>query len=201
MEGPALAIMVPLLMRGLREETSIKRKSCVIITNMSKLVNSPLDAARFLPRLLPGVKLVADAASDPEVRGWGGGASVCVGSDPEVWGGASACVGWGGELGDVGWGGGGQPGGIVSACMERVCGSMWCLSQGKRGRGDMWCLSQGKCGRGCMCPVCEGSPRAAVASPEPHFLLLCQCLSVFVTYHVWYILNACRCPPGAPPGA
>ena len=55
-EAPALSIMVPLLVRGLRErQTAIKRKSAVIIDNMSKLVDNPADAAVFLPRstLLP----------------------------------------------------------------------------------------------------------------------------------------------------
>lgn len=46
--------MVPLLVRGLRESTAIQRKCCVITTNMAKLVNSPLDAAHFLPALVPG---------------------------------------------------------------------------------------------------------------------------------------------------
>jgi elongation factor 3 len=49
-EAPALAVMVPLLVKGLRESTAIQRKSCVIITNMSKLVNSPVDAVNFLPK-------------------------------------------------------------------------------------------------------------------------------------------------------
>lgn len=50
-EAPALSIMVPLLVRGLRErQTAIKRKSAVIIDNMSKLVDNPADAAVFLPR-------------------------------------------------------------------------------------------------------------------------------------------------------
>ena len=50
-EAPALSIMVPLLVRGLRERvTAIKRKSAVIIDNMSKLVDNPADAAVFLPR-------------------------------------------------------------------------------------------------------------------------------------------------------
>jgi hypothetical protein len=53
-EAPALAVMVPLLIRGLRESTPIQRKCCVITTNMAKLVNSPLDAAHFLPALVPG---------------------------------------------------------------------------------------------------------------------------------------------------
>ncbi|GBF90643.1 elongation factor EF-3 [Raphidocelis subcapitata] len=67
-EAPALAVMVPLLVRGLRESTAIQRKCCVIITNMAKLVNSPLDAAHFLPALVPGVEKVARAAADPELR-------------------------------------------------------------------------------------------------------------------------------------
>jgi hypothetical protein len=49
-EAPALAVMVPLLLKGLKESTPIQRKSCVIITNMSKLVNSPVDAVNFLPK-------------------------------------------------------------------------------------------------------------------------------------------------------
>ena len=55
-ETPALSIMVPLLIRGMRHgETPIKRKTCVIIANMSKLVNSPKDATVFLPRCVgPG---------------------------------------------------------------------------------------------------------------------------------------------------
>ena len=55
--------MVPLLIRGLRHnETPIKRKTTIIIANMSKLVNNPADATVFLPRLLPGVKVWAQAS-------------------------------------------------------------------------------------------------------------------------------------------
>ena len=55
MEEPALAIMVPLLERGLRErQTAIKRKTAIIIDNMCKLVEDPSAAAPFLPKLLPG---------------------------------------------------------------------------------------------------------------------------------------------------
>ena len=69
-EAPTLSIMVPLLLRGLRERaTAIKRKSCLIIDNMAKLVDNPHDAAVFLPRLLPGVEKVKDEVSDPECRG------------------------------------------------------------------------------------------------------------------------------------
>ena len=53
-ESPTLAIMVPLLLRGLRERvTAVRRKAAVITDNMAKLVDNPLDAAVFLPRLLP----------------------------------------------------------------------------------------------------------------------------------------------------
>lgn len=56
-EAPALSIMVPLLVRGLRErQTAIKRKSAVIIDNMSKLVDNPADAAVFLPRWVLSIK-------------------------------------------------------------------------------------------------------------------------------------------------
>ncbi|KAL6762833.1 elongation factor EF-3 [Haematococcus lacustris] len=68
-EAPALAIMVPLLIRGLRHgETPIKRKTAIIMANMAKLVNNPADATVFLPRLLPGVKVVSEEVADPELR-------------------------------------------------------------------------------------------------------------------------------------
>merc|ERR1712176_77288 len=68
-ESPALAMVVPLLLRGLREKkTSTKRQSAVIIENMSKLVDNPLDAAPFLPLLLPALEQNADHIADPEAR-------------------------------------------------------------------------------------------------------------------------------------
>jgi elongation factor 3 len=69
-ESPALAMVVPLLLRGLREKaTATKRQSAVIINNMSKLVDNPLDAAPFLPLLLPELEKNAGSISDPEARG------------------------------------------------------------------------------------------------------------------------------------
>jgi len=69
-ESPALAMVVPLLLRGLREKSySTKRQSAVIINNMSKLVDNPLDAAPFLPLLLPALEINASSISDPEARG------------------------------------------------------------------------------------------------------------------------------------
>ena len=69
-ESPALAMVVPLLLRGLREKaTATKRQSAVIINNMSKLVDNPIDAAPFLPLLLPALETNASSIADPEARG------------------------------------------------------------------------------------------------------------------------------------
>ncbi|KAJ9513668.1 hypothetical protein QJQ45_015420 [Haematococcus lacustris] len=68
-EAAPLAIIVPLLVRGLRERTTaIKRKSCVIIDNMAKLVDNPADAAPFLPKLIPELEKVKEEVADPECR-------------------------------------------------------------------------------------------------------------------------------------
>jgi len=67
--SPTLAMVVPLLLRGLRSnKTATRRQSCVIIDNMSKLVDDPIDCAPFLPTLLPALAFAADAMSDPEAR-------------------------------------------------------------------------------------------------------------------------------------
>ena len=66
---PTLAIMVPLLERGLTErETAIKRKSAVIVDNMCKLVEDPNIVAAFLPRLMPALTKNNETIADPEAR-------------------------------------------------------------------------------------------------------------------------------------
>ena len=66
---PTLAIMVPLLDRGLAErETAIKRKSAVIVDNMCKLVEDPQIVASFLPKLMPALTKNYDNLADPEAR-------------------------------------------------------------------------------------------------------------------------------------
>ncbi|KAL9041967.1 MAG: hypothetical protein Q9214_003930 [Letrouitia sp. 1 TL-2023] len=66
---PTLAIMVPLLDRGLAErETPIKRKSAVIVDNMCKLVEDPQIVAAFLPRLMPALQKNYENIADPEAR-------------------------------------------------------------------------------------------------------------------------------------
>ena len=66
---PTLAIMVPLLERGLNErETAIKRKSAVIVDNMCKLVEDPNIVASFLPKLMPALQKNYETMADPEAR-------------------------------------------------------------------------------------------------------------------------------------
>mmetsp|Transcript_42170 Transcript_42170/g.51200 ORF Transcript_42170/g.51200 Transcript_42170/m.51200 type:complete len:1088 (+) Transcript_42170:115-3378(+) len=70
-EAPVLSIMAPLLLRGLNRQSkiAIKRKSAVIVDNMCKLVEDPVDAEPFVPKLLPLLKNAMDEVSDPECRG------------------------------------------------------------------------------------------------------------------------------------
>lgn len=68
-EQPTLAILVPLLVRGLIERsTPIKRKTAIIVANMAKLVPEVSHAAPLIPKLLPGLKKLRDEVSDPEAR-------------------------------------------------------------------------------------------------------------------------------------
>ena len=67
---PTLAIMVPLLERGLAaaKPTPIKRKSAVIVDNMCKLVEDPQIVAAFLPKLMPALEKNYSNIADPEAR-------------------------------------------------------------------------------------------------------------------------------------
>ncbi|KAK9829689.1 hypothetical protein WJX72_007361 [[Myrmecia] bisecta] len=68
-EAPVLSILVPLLVRGLRERnTAIIRKTAIIIENMAKLVYNPADASVFVPRLLPGLDKAQQETANPECR-------------------------------------------------------------------------------------------------------------------------------------
>ncbi|KAL3470279.1 armadillo-type protein [Aspergillus californicus] len=66
--SPTLAIMTPLLDRGLAvRETAIKRKAALIVDNMCKLVDDPQLVAPFLPLLMPKLKGNIEAnLSEPE---------------------------------------------------------------------------------------------------------------------------------------
>lgn len=69
-DSPTLALMAPLLSRGLSERaTPIKRKVAVIIDNMAKLVDNERTVRPFLPKLLPGLIKMESTMADPEARG------------------------------------------------------------------------------------------------------------------------------------
>jgi elongation factor 3 len=69
-DARTLAILVPLLLRGLTDRTTpIRRKACVIIDNMAKLVDDPKDASEFVAALLAHVQKCMEEMSNPEARG------------------------------------------------------------------------------------------------------------------------------------
>ncbi|KAF9432515.1 hypothetical protein BGZ76_010687 [Entomortierella beljakovae] len=69
MHGPALAIMVPLMVRALNERSAhVQRQTCIIVDNLCKLVKDPAEAGQFLPDLLPGLERIIDIAAAPEIR-------------------------------------------------------------------------------------------------------------------------------------
>ena len=68
-ESPALAVTVPILLRGLKDsKTATKRLSCVIIDNMCKLIEHPKEILPFYASLKGNLDIAADTISDPEAR-------------------------------------------------------------------------------------------------------------------------------------
>ena len=68
-EAPALAIVEPLLMRGLKEnKMAMKRKVASIVANMLVLVDNPCDGGPFIERVLPGLDKAADTITDLEAK-------------------------------------------------------------------------------------------------------------------------------------
>ena len=68
-EFPALAVTTPILKKGLRgNRNEIKRKSCVIIDNMCKLIEHPKEIIPLLPELEPMILNCSENISDPEAR-------------------------------------------------------------------------------------------------------------------------------------
>ncbi|KAH7107535.1 P-loop containing nucleoside triphosphate hydrolase protein [Auriculariales sp. MPI-PUGE-AT-0066] len=67
--SPSLAILVPLLTRGLNERSlETQRRTVVITENVVKLVRDPAVAAKYLSGLVDGVEKIMTTASFPEVR-------------------------------------------------------------------------------------------------------------------------------------
>lgn len=68
-DAPTLSILCPVLSRGLKEKMAIhKRSTCVVIENMSRLVDSPEAVAPFGPLLVPELKKVAENVQFEEIR-------------------------------------------------------------------------------------------------------------------------------------
>merc|ERR1711959_775388 len=69
-ETPALAVTTPIVSRGLKDrKEATKRRACVIIDNMVKLVPDAREVLPFLPELLPLLERATQEISDPEARG------------------------------------------------------------------------------------------------------------------------------------
>ena len=66
--SPALAVLVPLLIRALNDRSmEVQRRTVVVIDNLVKLVRDPNVAARYLSPLVEGVSKIAKRAAFPEV--------------------------------------------------------------------------------------------------------------------------------------
>lgn len=70
--APALAVLVPLLLRALNDRSmEVQRRTVVVIDNLVKLVRDPKVAATHLSPLVEGVERIAKGAAFPEVRAFG----------------------------------------------------------------------------------------------------------------------------------
>jgi elongation factor 3 len=68
-ETPALAVMLPVLSRGLNDKSEeVKRTCCQIVDNMCKVVEDPAAVIPIMPRLEPLVKAATEKIADPEAR-------------------------------------------------------------------------------------------------------------------------------------
>jgi elongation factor 3 len=68
-KAPALAVLVPLLLRALNDRSmEVQRRTVVVIDNLVKLVRDPTIAATYLSPLVDGTERIAKGAAFPEVR-------------------------------------------------------------------------------------------------------------------------------------
>merc|ERR1719155_441625 len=68
-EAPALAVITPVLVRGLNERTeATKRRCCVIVDNMCKLIDDPREGTPLLAEVRHLTLKAAEAMSDPDAR-------------------------------------------------------------------------------------------------------------------------------------
>ena len=68
-EGSALSVVIPLMIAGFRQSKALVKRMCSrIVSNMSKLVEDPSEAAPFLDELIPALSDAIDTIADPEAR-------------------------------------------------------------------------------------------------------------------------------------
>merc|ERR1719450_2654 len=68
-ETPLLAVMLPVLTRGLNDKSEkIKRVCCLIVDNMCKVVEDPAAVVPVMHIIEPLVKKSTEAIADPEAR-------------------------------------------------------------------------------------------------------------------------------------
>lgn len=68
-DASTLSILCPILSRGLKEKNAIRKRSCcVVIENMSRLVDSPNAVKPFGPLLVPELKRVVENVQFEEIR-------------------------------------------------------------------------------------------------------------------------------------
>jgi hypothetical protein len=68
-DASTLAILCPILARGLKDKMAInKRSCCLVIENMSRLVETPKAVAPFGPLLVPELKKVVENVQFEEIR-------------------------------------------------------------------------------------------------------------------------------------
>ena len=67
-KGPALAIVVPLLARGLKKKQQAMKRKAATIINMCQLVNDPSYVLPFIDRLVPGLKRAEEEMTDENVK-------------------------------------------------------------------------------------------------------------------------------------
>merc|ERR1719161_2858127 len=68
-ETPALAVMLPVLSRGLNDKSeAVNRTCCLVVDNMCKVVEDPAALLPLMSRLEPLVKAAAEKIANPESR-------------------------------------------------------------------------------------------------------------------------------------
>merc|ERR1719421_2856099 len=68
-ETPALAVMIPVLTRGLNDKKEeVKRTCCLIVDNMCKVVEDPAAVLPVMALLEPLVRSATEQIADPEAR-------------------------------------------------------------------------------------------------------------------------------------